>query len=260
LSSAAAAGEWLVFADASLGADIVRALGGEDAVTVLAPSALADEISGTTLLDALGHAKNVLYAADASVSGLDAAYQLCNTASRLSAALASTASPAKLFMLSHNARPVMDGDRANAAHAILWGLGRTLALEHPEIWGGIIELDDAVAAEPADDTGEQKLPTGDIKNVWRGYEPELRRKLLLNHVGVLVAAVMGLPSPQSLSPTADFFELGMDSMMSVVLQRALAETLGEVLDQSVIFDYPTAEELADFLVTLADADLSAGVS
>ncbi|ETZ96309.1 short chain dehydrogenase family protein [Mycobacterium kansasii 662] len=27
---------------------------------------------------------------------------------------------------------------------MLWGLGRSLALEHPEIWGGLIDLDDSV--------------------------------------------------------------------------------------------------------------------
>ena len=44
--------------------------------------------------------------------------------------------PPRLFLLTRNAQPVGEGDRANPAHAVLWGLGRTLALEHPEIWGG----------------------------------------------------------------------------------------------------------------------------
>jgi acyl carrier protein len=70
----------------------------------------------------------------------------------------------------------------------------------------------------------------------------------------LVAAVMGLPAGQSLNPSADFFELGMDSLMSVLLQRALAETLGEVLEPSVVFDCPTVEELAERLATIGDAD------
>ena len=38
--------------------------------------------------------------------------------------------------------------------------------------------------------------------------------------------------------------------MSVTLQRALRETLGEVLPASVIFDYPTVEALADYLATI----------
>jgi len=67
---------------------------------------------------------------------------------------------------------------------------------------------------------------------------------------VLVGAVMGLPSSQSMNPSADFFELGMDSLMSAILQRALAETLGEILPQSIVFDYPTVEALADYLATI----------
>ncbi|HXV94387.1 MAG TPA: beta-ketoacyl reductase, partial [Pseudonocardia sp.] len=35
-----------------------------------------------------------------------------------------------------------EGDTGNAAQAVLWGLGRTVALEHPERWGGLLDLDD----------------------------------------------------------------------------------------------------------------------
>ena len=55
-------------------------------------------------------------------------------------------SPPKLFFLTRNAQPVVDGDRANPVHAVLWGLGRTLALEHPEIWGGVIDVDESMPA------------------------------------------------------------------------------------------------------------------
>ena len=160
-------------------------------------------------------------------------------------------------MLGRNARSISEGDRADPAHAVLWGLGRALALEHPDIWGGIFDLDDSVPSEPDsdfdnDDNGT--APVGDIKDVWRVCEPERRRALLRDHVGLLVAAVMGLPSPQSLNPSADFFELGMDSLMNVILQRALTETLGEALPSSVVFDYPTVEALADYLAAIGDAD------
>ena len=55
-------------------------------------------------------------------------------------------SPPRLFFVTRNAQPVMEGDRANPTHAVLWGLGRTLALEHPEIWGGMIDVDDSMPA------------------------------------------------------------------------------------------------------------------
>ena len=55
----------------------------------------------------------------------------------------------RLYLLTRNAQPSAIGDRANPAHAVLWGLGRTLALEHPRIWGRIIDIDDALPAELA---------------------------------------------------------------------------------------------------------------
>jgi acyl transferase domain-containing protein len=267
LSAAETAGDgsWLVVADADLGAEIGRVLGEDSRVTVVAPSALADDPDGAALLDALGGASNVLYAPDISSTDFDAESGYCvfNTARRLTAALATMASPPRLFMLTRKAQPISEGDRANPAHAVLWGLGRTLALEHPDIWGGIINLDDSVSAEHTDSDDEKEdsatVPAGEFKDMWRTYEPERRRALLRDHVGVLVAAVMGVPSSQSLNPSADFFELGMDSLMNVILQRALAETLGEVLPQSVVFDYPTVEALADYLAAvlpelIGDAD------
>ena len=52
----------------------------------------------------------------------------------------------ELFLLTRNAQPVGEGDRANPVQAVLWGLGRTLALEHPEFWGGVIDVDESVPA------------------------------------------------------------------------------------------------------------------
>ncbi len=72
---------------------------------------------------------------------------LFNAARRLTASVAAMtviSQPPRLFLLTRNAQPVGEGDRANPAHAVLWGLGRTLALEHPEIWGGIIDVDESV--------------------------------------------------------------------------------------------------------------------
>jgi phthiocerol/phenolphthiocerol synthesis type-I polyketide synthase B len=143
-----AQGSWLVVADANLGAEIGRALGDGASVTVLAPSVLAEDGDETALMDALAGAGNVLYAANAVADHFDAqsGYSLFNTARRLTVAMAGMASPPKLFMLTRNAQPVTAGDRANAVHAVLWGLGRTLALEHPEIWGAVIDVDDSVPA------------------------------------------------------------------------------------------------------------------
>jgi acyl transferase domain-containing protein len=254
-------GSWLVVAEASEMPEIRRVLGDDSRVAVAEPSALSDDAESAALLDALGGASNVLYAPAVSATDFDAesGYRLFSAARRLSAALATVASPPRLFLLTRNTRIISEPHGADPADAILWVLGRTLAQQYPQMWGGVVELNDSAPAGPTADEDSATAPTGDIKDLWRTCDPESRRTLLRNHVGVLVAAVMGLPSSQSLNPTADFFELGMDSLMNVILQRALAETLGEVLPQTVVFDYPTVEALADHLAAIAESDLSESV-
>ena len=53
-----------------------------------------------------------------------------------------------------------------------------------------------------------------------------------------------------LDPAIGFFQSGMDSLMSVTLQRSLSDSLGESLPVSVVFDYPTVEALSDYLATI----------
>jgi phthiocerol/phenolphthiocerol synthesis type-I polyketide synthase B len=61
---------------------------------------------------------------------------------------------------------------------------------------------------------------------------------------------MGMPETETLDPSAGFFQLGMDSLMSVTLQRRMSESLGEFLPASVVFDYPTVYGLTDYLATV----------
>ncbi|WP_163745515.1 type I polyketide synthase [Mycobacterium lacus] len=139
---------WLVLADTGLAAELAHAVGASR-VDLLAPTALAHDGDPSTLLDALRGVDNVLYAPPPSGEFLDvaAAYQLFHATRRLAAAMVASGSPPKLFIVTRNAQPVADGDRANPVHAVLWGLGRSLALEHPEIWGGLIDLDETTPAE-----------------------------------------------------------------------------------------------------------------
>ena len=64
--------------------------------------------------------------------------------------------PPKLWLLTANAQSVATENVTVAPwQALLWGLGRTLRLEHPELWGGLVDLtEDEVApagsmAQPA---------------------------------------------------------------------------------------------------------------
>lgn len=47
----------------------------------------------------------------------------------------------KLWVVTQSAQAVEATDRLTAPHqAVLWGLGRNLRLEHPEFWGGLVDL------------------------------------------------------------------------------------------------------------------------
>lgn len=107
-----------------------------------------DDLAAELGRGAIETVDNVLYAPAGTGSPIDvtAAYRLFGEARRIATELAAMQSPPRLFLLTRNAQPVVDGDRANPVHAVLWGLGRTLALEHPEIWGGCIDIDESMPA------------------------------------------------------------------------------------------------------------------
>src|SRR4029450_9991597 len=60
-------------------------------------------------------------------------------------------SVAKLWLLTCGARQVGEADTVpHPLQATSWGLGRTLALEHPETWGGLVDLPDELDEETGD--------------------------------------------------------------------------------------------------------------
>jgi len=171
---------WLVLAEADLGAELGRVLDSD--VTVLPPDVVEGDADQPALTAALSTAGCVLYAPTVA-GGIDVAsgYRLFNGGRRLAAALSAMTSPPRLFVLTRNAQPVAQGDPANPAHAVLWGLGRTLALEHPEIWGGIVDLDESVPAALSAQylLGEASANDGEDQVVYRGsvrHVPRLQRR------------------------------------------------------------------------------------
>ncbi len=168
------AGRWLVVGDAALAAELgcltdVRAADAD-------PAALGG---------ALGDVDHVLYAPPIPADPLDVgtAYQLFHQVRRLASAMAASSSPAKLFLVTRNAQPIAEGDRANPSHGALWGLGRTLALEHPEIWGGVIDFDSSVpvqlrARQVLAEAGSTDREDQVVYRSGRRHVPRLRKRAL----------------------------------------------------------------------------------
>lgn len=145
-----------------------RVIGDEDLAAVLGS-------------EPLGVARHVLYAPPAIGSPFDvaAAYAVFNEGRRIATELAELPTAPKLFFLTRNAQPISEGDRANPVQAVLWGLGRTLALEHPEIWGGVIDVDESMPAVLAarlvrDEAGAAELEDQVVYRAGSRHVPRLR--------------------------------------------------------------------------------------
>jgi acyl transferase domain-containing protein/acyl carrier protein/alpha/beta superfamily hydrolase len=55
--------------------------------------------------------------------------------------LISTTNLAKLWLVTRASQGVKNQETINPQSASLWGMGKVIAIEHPEYWGGIIDLD-----------------------------------------------------------------------------------------------------------------------
>ncbi|MFI6731126.1 acyl carrier protein, partial [Streptomyces atratus] len=75
-----------------------------------------------------------------------------------------------------------------------------------------------------------------------------RRLLLEDMICVEVAAVLGYADASSLDPARSFQESGFDSLTAVELRNRLKKTTGQRLSATLVFDYPTPQTLARYLL------------
>jgi acyl carrier protein len=80
-----------------------------------------------------------------------------------------------------------------------------------------------------------------------GLSAEDQRGLLLDLVHSHVATVLGYSADQAIEPTRGFLDLGFDSLTAVELRNGLTAATGLRLPATVIFDYPTSDDLAEHL-------------
>jgi acyl carrier protein len=95
----------------------------------------------------------------------------------------------------------------------------------------------AAPSRPASAPSWETLPQTELEPSLKAL---LRREL---------AAVLGMADASRVPSRQGFFEIGMDSLMTVELVRRLEANLGLKLPANLAIDYPNMEVLADYLAS-----------
>ncbi|WP_461087954.1 type I polyketide synthase, partial [Streptomyces deserti] len=75
-----------------------------------------------------------------------------------------------------------------------------------------------------------------------------RHGVVLDLVREQAATVLGYGSPDDIGPDSGFDELGFDSLGGVEFRNRLAKVTGLSLPSTLVFDYPTANDMAGYLL------------
>ena len=149
-------GSWVVFAGATVGTEVVAQLksAGETVVAVDQDDFAAPDQYDRLLASAGSTAPRILYLwtqdgqAPASGAAVTAAHRLLVGLASIVAALArAKVTRPSIWVATQGAIATTIVPSGSMAVALLqspvWGFGRTASLEHPELWGGLIDLDPA---------------------------------------------------------------------------------------------------------------------
>jgi microcystin synthetase protein McyG len=94
---------------------------------------------------------------------------------------------------------------------------------------------------------------------WQDLPVAERTEAIERLIRESVAAILGLPSYQSVDRATGLFDLGIDSLTAIDLKVRLEKALGQGLRTTVAFDYPTPAEMAAHLaVTLGPSAVATG--
>ena len=101
------------------------------------------------------------------------------------------------------------------------------------------------AEEAASVTEQEQAP--DFLDELSQASAARRRGLLLEAVQNQAIKVMGLDATEAVDPQQPLSEMGLDSLMAVELRNALGAMVSKTFPATLLFNYPTIEELANYI-------------
>ncbi|MBI3243488.1 MAG: SDR family NAD(P)-dependent oxidoreductase [Chloroflexi bacterium] len=165
-------GDWLILSDANLGEKLAGAIAARGGNPVLArPGSAQNADDFRRLLNEKDSWQGVIHLWSLDVTTPDDTLEpaqafACGSALHLVQALAASGSQSRLWLVTRGAQAV-NGSPLAVAQSPLWGLGKVIALEHPELHCALIDLDpaadgvDLLLAEIASPDSEDQIALRD---------------------------------------------------------------------------------------------------
>jgi acyl transferase domain-containing protein len=239
-ATAAPNGSWLIVSDRAAFAEAIAAAlrAGGRACAIVPPGvefsdpAELEQALGPHLMNVAPPIAGVVYAPSAGCGGADASgddmlrasSRVCAGALHLAATLRRHAPATRLWMVTESAVAAAAGDRPQQlAQSPLWGWARTFALEHPQSWGGILDVapeDQAMQIRRV--VGELLSGDGEDQIAFRG---DARLVARLTQLSAVPATRVSIRGNASYLITGGLGRLGIELARWLIAQGATHLTL-----------------------------------
>ena len=101
---------------------------------------------------------------------------------------------------------------------------------------------------PTPATGEPTVAPSSVVESWRTALPADRRRMVVAHLIERTRQVLGSDEPAVFDERQALKDVGLDSLMAVELRNVLTRSLGTSLPATLLFDYPSLDALARFVI------------